>query len=124
LNTLVRPLGDAGSHIWPIFREVNTAPEYTPFFVPEFGWVFLILSAVALTSVISGSTERHMKRNLAQHAPFRLLKGILVGAFLCGVAIGVGLLVQSEVVAKSGLWTAVALLAAFWFVGQRYRVRG
>ena len=95
--------------------------EYTPFFVPEVGWVFLALTLAALVSEINGSAERHMRKNHRSDAPFLLLRIIVLAVLPCGVAIGVGLLIQSEGLAKAGLWTAVPLMAAFWAISQRYR---
>jgi hypothetical protein len=95
--------------------------EYTPFFVPEFGWVFIALMLAALLSEINGSAERHTRKNLRPDAPFLLLRMIAITFIAAGVAIGVGLLIQSEGVAKAGLWTAVPLMAAFWLIAQRYK---
>ncbi len=95
--------------------------DYTPFFVPEFGWVVIVLTLAALISEFNGSAERYMRKNFLPSAPFRLLRVVAIGAFLCGFPMGIGILLQFEGMAKVGLWTSVALVTAFWLIGQKYR---
>ncbi len=91
-----------------------------PLFTPTFGWIVLGLTAVALFPEMNGSAKRKLRESLGPRAPLSLLTAISVAAFLCGVPIGLGLILEADRLAMGGLLVAVALMAAFWLIARRY----
>lgn len=94
--------------------------RFRPFFIREYGWLAIALSAFLLLQVLTGRLRRTVASRVGSGAPLRLLVGTSAVAATGGFVLGFGLLLESRLLAYWGTGLAVLCLAAGWVLAARY----
>lgn len=95
--------------------------RFTPFFVPEFGWLFLILATGMAVAEMRGDGERSTRNYARENAPFGLLRFLRIGFAASLVVMGIGLLIRSEMVSDVGLALGALTLIPAGLIARRFK---
>ena len=95
--------------------------KFTPFFVPEFGWIFLVLAAGMFMWEVGGRADRWTRAYVRDEAPLGLLRMLRVGFMASLAVIGIGLLLQSTLITDLGLGLGALTLISAGSIARRFR---